>query len=49
LNAYRQEKNESRLEFIEDKIVIQSYANLWSVLYNQNMFGFNRDRNGANW
>lgn len=49
LNDYRQLKNESRLEFVEDKIVIPSYASLWSILYNQNLLGFNRDRNGAKW
>jgi len=49
LNAYRREKNEPKIDFIEEKIVIPSYASLWSVIFNQNFLGFNRDRNGANW
>lgn len=48
LNAYRQTKNEPKLDFTEEKIIIPSYASLWSVLFNQNNLGFNRDRNGAN-
>ena len=49
LNAYRQEKNQGKLELKEEKILIPSYASVWSVLFNQNFLGFNRDRNGANW
>jgi hypothetical protein len=49
LNAYRQAKDQSKIDFVEEKIIIPSYANVWSVLFNQNFFGFNRDRNGANW
>lgn len=49
LTLYRQGKNLDKIEFVEDKVVINSYASLASVLYNQNLFGFNRDRNGAKW
>ncbi len=49
LNAYRQAKDLAKIDFVEDKIVIPSYASVWSVLFNQNFLGFNRDRNGANW
>ncbi|CAF0967776.1 unnamed protein product [Adineta ricciae] len=49
LTAYRRAKNEPKVEFVEEKLVISSYASLWSILYNQNFVGFNRDRNGANW
>jgi len=35
-------------EFKEEPIEIKSYANLVSVLYNQNWVGFNLDRNGVN-
>ncbi|CAF0774418.1 unnamed protein product [Adineta steineri] len=49
LTAYRRAKNEPKIEFVEDKIVIPSYASIWSVLFNQNYVGFNRDRNGAKW
>jgi hypothetical protein len=49
LTAYRREKNQTKIDFIEEKITIPSYASVWSVLFNQNYLGFNRDRNGANW
>jgi len=49
LNAYRRAKDEGKLDFIEDKLIIPSYASIWSVLFNQNYLGFNRDRNGASW
>ena len=49
LTEYRRNKNEPKLEFQEDKIVIASYANLVSLIYNQNHLGFNRDRNGVQW
>ncbi|CAF3344149.1 unnamed protein product [Rotaria socialis] len=49
LTAYRRAKSLEPIGFVEDKIIIPSYANVWSVLFNQNYFGFNRDRNGAKW
>jgi len=49
LNAYRRGKDQAKLDFIEEKLIIPSYASIWSVLFNQNYLGFNRDRNGANW
>ncbi|CAF0815304.1 unnamed protein product [Rotaria sordida] len=49
LNTYRRTQNKEKLEFVEDKIIIPSYANVWSLLFNQSYLGFNRDRNGANW
>ncbi|CAF1523560.1 unnamed protein product [Rotaria sp. Silwood1] len=49
LNAYRRANNKEKLDFIEDKIIIPSYANVWSAFFNQSYLGFNRDRNGANW
>jgi hypothetical protein len=49
LNAYRQGKDQGKIDFIEEKITIPSYASIWSILFNQNFLGFNRDRNGAKW
>ena len=49
LNTYRRNRNESKLEFIEDRLLVPSYASLGSILFNQNYLGFNRDRNGVNW
>ncbi|CAF0710212.1 unnamed protein product [Brachionus calyciflorus] len=39
----------SQIEFKEEEVEIESYANFASVLYNQNWLGFQLDRNGINY
>lgn len=36
----------NKIEFKEEEIVIESYASLISVLWNQNWIGYQLDRNG---
>jgi hypothetical protein len=36
-----------QIEFTEEEIVIESYASLVSVLWNQNWIGYQLDRNGV--
>lgn len=45
-NSYKEKRPDAKITIVEGPILIESYASLSSMIYNQSGLGFNRDRKG---
>lgn len=46
-NSYKEKRPAEKITIIEGPIMIESYASLSSMIFNQSGLGFNRDRKGV--